>query len=43
MNKPSQEYEYSYSYGGNFPKEVTEVYREGSYTSTYITYYEYED
>ncbi len=39
----SWEYEYSYSYDGDFPKEETEVYREGSYTSTHMTYYEYED
>jgi hypothetical protein len=37
------DYEFSYTYDKNYPKERTSVYRSGSYTYTYVTFYEYED
>jgi hypothetical protein len=37
------DYEFSYTYDRNYPKEVTRVYRSGSRTTTDVTFYEYED
>jgi flagellar hook assembly protein FlgD len=36
-------YEYDITYDGNWPTEILEMYRSGSYTKRYTTYYVYED
>jgi hypothetical protein len=36
-------YEYDITYDGNWPTEILSMYRNGSYTSLYTTYYVYED
>lgn len=35
------EYEYSYTYDGNYPKECVRIYRSGTYSSVTTTFYEY--